>query len=72
MVRDAEPEPEPEPPEPAYFGRSRSRSRGNSLLGSGSERDIKSNKTIKREIKVTYQAFLYLFTDDDNLKLYLE
>ena len=41
-------------------------------LGSGSERDIKSSKTIKREIKVTYQAFLYLFTDDDKSKLYLE
>ena len=58
------PEPEPEPRE--TFARSESRSRSRLKRGgSGSERDIKSSKTVKREIKVTYHTFLYLFTDDD-------
>ena len=62
------PEPEPEPRE--QFARSRSRSRSRLKRGgSGPDRDIKSSKTIKCEIKVTYQAFLYLLTDDDNIKV---
>ena len=61
-----EPEPEPEPWE--QFARSRSRSRLK-RGGSGSERDVKSSKTIIREIKVAQPILLYLFTVDDNIKV---